>query len=159
MTIKNRATFLGHPVYRPTDLKRGQQDMGASRTCGYREASGGGRSIGKQDLQVGVTGLCYMPITSCLVPLHDMSCRTIYIQAWSDRLRGFGLHLNTVKTEYLDRPTSSHQGSIKVNGDALKKTEAFPYLGSKLLVDGGIDGEARARVGATAMERSHWRSL
>ena len=91
-------------------------------------------------------GLCNADGVMLVVHTQHELQSHVGLQARSDRLRRFGLHHNTTaKTEYLD--TSSHQGSIQVNGDTLKKTGAFRYLGSKLLVDGGINGEARARVG------------
>lgn len=76
------------------------------------------------------------------------------VQAWCDRLSQFGLRLNITKTEYME--TNPTVGTITVNGENLKKTTHFRYLGSVLQCDGGIERVVRARVNASWLR---WREI
>ncbi|EYC05467.1 hypothetical protein Y032_0082g1602 [Ancylostoma ceylanicum] len=68
---------------------------------------------------------------------HDLELQT---QAWSDRLAQFGLRLNVKKTEYLTTDVNE-DGTIKVNGIDLARTETFKYLGSTVTSDSSLSRE------------------
>ncbi|EYC40923.1 hypothetical protein Y032_0589g369 [Ancylostoma ceylanicum] len=76
-------------------------------------------------------------------------------QAWSERLARFGLRLNVKKTECmttnLDEPST-----IQVDGNDLRRTGYFKYLGSTLSADGNLAHEVVARVNAAWLK---WRSM
>lgn len=48
-------------------------------------------------------------------------------------LQRYGLQLNIPKTEYMECSAKIESGTIRVNGNDLKKFDCFGYLGSKLL--------------------------
>uniref|UniRef100_A0A914X8P3 Reverse transcriptase domain-containing protein n=1 Tax=Plectus sambesii TaxID=2011161 RepID=A0A914X8P3_9BILA len=56
------------------------------------------------------------------------------VQAWSDQLARFGLHLNVKKTKYMTTNVDEH-GTITINGTNLPRTLAFRYLGSTISDD------------------------
>lgn len=51
------------------------------------------------------------------------------VQKWYDRLGENGLTINIAKTEYLERGPQT-DGTICINGQELKTTAHFKYLGS-----------------------------
>ena len=65
------------------------------------------------------------------------------VSAWSKRLARFGLRLNVRKTEYLTTD-SKEDGSIRVEGVVLQRTEAYKFLGSRIAADGNIGHEVTA---------------
>jgi hypothetical protein len=76
-------------------------------------------------------------------------------QQWKDRLDENGLRLNITKTEYLECGQQS-DWTIQVDGQDLKKTERFKYLGSLISSDGDTLPDARARVNAAWLK---WRQV
>ncbi|EYC46253.1 hypothetical protein Y032_0403g824 [Ancylostoma ceylanicum] len=76
-------------------------------------------------------------------------------QAWSERLALFGLRLNVKKTEYM-RTNLDKPSTIQVDGNDLRRTDYFKYLGSTLSADGNLAHEVVARVNATWLK---WRSM
>ncbi|EYC07311.1 hypothetical protein Y032_0071g586 [Ancylostoma ceylanicum] len=75
-------------------------------------------------------------------------------QAWSERLAQFGLRFNVKKTKYmttnLDEPST-----IQVDGNDLRRTDYFEYLGSTLSAEGTLAHEVVTRVNAAWLK---WRS-
>ncbi|EYB87852.1 hypothetical protein Y032_0256g368 [Ancylostoma ceylanicum] len=76
-------------------------------------------------------------------------------QAWSERLARFGLRLNVKKTEYMTT-NLDELSTIQVDGNDLRRTDYFKYLGSTLSADGNLAHEVVARVNATWLK---WRSM
>ncbi|EYC35864.1 hypothetical protein Y032_0967g3238 [Ancylostoma ceylanicum] len=83
---------------------------------------------------------------------NDLELQT---QAWSDRLAQFGPRLNVKKTEYLTTDVNE-DGTIKVNGIDLARTETFKYLGSTVASDSSLSREVSARANSAWMK---WRSV
>ncbi|EYC36475.1 hypothetical protein Y032_0893g2906 [Ancylostoma ceylanicum] len=52
-------------------------------------------------------------------------------QAWSERLARFGLRLNVKKTGYMTTNLDEHS-IIQVDGNGIRRTDYFKYLGSTL---------------------------
>ncbi|EYC13658.1 hypothetical protein Y032_0043g846 [Ancylostoma ceylanicum] len=76
-------------------------------------------------------------------------------QAWSERLARFGLLLNVKKTEYMTT-NLDELSTIQVDGNDLRRTDYFKYLGSTLSDDGNLAHEVVARVNATWLK---WRPM
>ncbi|EYB85538.1 hypothetical protein Y032_0296g1688 [Ancylostoma ceylanicum] len=76
-------------------------------------------------------------------------------QAWSERLARFGLRLNVKKTEYMTT-NFDELSTIQVDGNDLRRTDYFKYLGSTLSADSNLAHEVVARVNATWLK---WRSM
>ncbi|EYC06534.1 hypothetical protein Y032_0075g945 [Ancylostoma ceylanicum] len=55
-------------------------------------------------------------------------------QAWSERLARFSLRLNVKKTEYMTTNILDEPSTIQVDGNDLRKTDFFKYLGSTQLM-------------------------
>ncbi|EYC44065.1 hypothetical protein Y032_0473g2104 [Ancylostoma ceylanicum] len=68
-------------------------------------------------------------------------------QAWSERLARFSLRLNVKKTEYMMTNLDEHS-TIQVDGNDIRRTDYFKYLGSTLSADGNLAHEVVARVNA-----------
>ncbi|EYC22386.1 hypothetical protein Y032_0017g3320 [Ancylostoma ceylanicum] len=69
-------------------------------------------------------------------------------QAWSERLARFGLRLSVKKTEYMTT-NLDELFTIQVDGNDLRRTDYFKYLGSTFSADGNLAHEVIARVNAT----------
>lgn len=76
-------------------------------------------------------------------------------QQWNDRLGEFGLRLNIKKTEYMECGTQTN-GTVRIDGEDLKKVEKFKYLGSLICSNGDSLPDARKRVNAAWMK---WRQV
>ncbi|EYB92135.1 hypothetical protein Y032_0197g1558 [Ancylostoma ceylanicum] len=76
-------------------------------------------------------------------------------QAWSERLARFGPRLNVKKTKYMTTKVNE-PSTIHVDGNDLRRTEYFKYLGSVLSSVGNLAHEVVARVNAVW---SKWRSV
>lgn len=87
--------------------------------------------------------------STCRLPLEQQT------QQWKNRLAEFGMRLNTKKTEYLELDPQT-DGTITIDGEPLKKTSTFKYLGSTLTSDGNIDVDVRTRINAAWMK---WRTV
>ncbi|EYC39234.1 hypothetical protein Y032_0667g1337 [Ancylostoma ceylanicum] len=87
--------------------------------------------------------------------LHCTSDLQRQTQAWSERLARFGLRLNVKKTEYMTT-NLDELSTIQVNGNDLRRTDYFKYLGSTLSDDGNLAHEVVARANATWLK---WRSV
>ncbi|ETN84407.1 hypothetical protein NECAME_01633 [Necator americanus] len=61
------------------------------------------------------------------------------VQSWTDRLQQHGLHLNVSKSEYMECGPRIEDGSIRVNGNKLKKVDCFKHLECKVTSTGDID--------------------
>ncbi|EYB97212.1 hypothetical protein Y032_0142g2302 [Ancylostoma ceylanicum] len=77
------------------------------------------------------------------------------MQAWSEHLAQFGLRLNVKKTEYMTTNLDEHS-TIQVDGNDLRRTDFFKYLGSTLSAEGNLAHEVVARVNAAWLR---WRSM
>ncbi|EYC12736.1 hypothetical protein Y032_0046g1396 [Ancylostoma ceylanicum] len=83
---------------------------------------------------------------------HKLELQT---QAWSGRLAQFGLRRNVKKTEYLTTYVNEN-GTVKVNGTNLARTETFKYLGSTVTYDDSLSREVLVPVNSAWMK---WRSV
>ena len=70
------------------------------------------------------------------------------IAKWHEELHNHGMKMSLSKTEVMvvTRTEPAPRLSITINGQALKQTAAFKYIGSWVLEQGGLDQEIRARV-------------
>ncbi|EYC33031.1 hypothetical protein Y032_0002g568 [Ancylostoma ceylanicum] len=69
------------------------------------------------------------------------------VQIWQDRLADFGQRLNVKKTEYLTAD-KNEQGTGRVNGKELPRTNSFKYLGLFIRNDASLMTELNARINA-----------
>ena len=77
----------------------------------------------------------------------------VNLERWRTALEERGLRISRSKTEYMS--TSIDGGSIKMDGEDLKKVQKFKYLGSIVNAKGNLDDEVRHRVQAGW---NNWRS-
>ncbi|EYC35823.1 hypothetical protein Y032_0974g3262 [Ancylostoma ceylanicum] len=79
-------------------------------------------------------------------------------QTWSERLARFGLRLNVRKTEYmtinLDEPST-----IQDDGNDLRRTNYFKYLGSTLSADGNLTHRVVAFINAASLTLDDWSAV
>ena len=58
---------------------------------------------------------------------------------WDEALSETALRLSYVNAEYMVVSRDQRQGTIAINGNALKRTETFSYLGSVILSSNTIE--------------------
>ena len=67
----------------------------------------------------------------------------------------YGLKLNTRKTEYMEVGKQT-PGTISIDGEELKKTTSYKYLGSHISAEGGLQEEVAGRMNTAWMK---WKAL
>ncbi|EYC17680.1 hypothetical protein Y032_0030g2211 [Ancylostoma ceylanicum] len=108
----------------------------------------------KRDVQ-GAAPWTLLNTDDVMLPSEQKEDLERQTQAWSERLARFGLRLNVKKTEYVTT-NLDELSTVQVDGNDLRRTDYFKYLGSTLSADGSLAHEVVARVNAAWLK---WRSM